>query len=62
MLCIIIMTMGVLFNWFGLSANGVRGVALSVAGVYLITTLISYALSKGEANEMTNALKNLNDD
>ena len=61
-LCIIIMTMGVLFNWFGLSANGVRGVALSVAGVYLITALISYALSKGEADEMTNALKNLNDD
>jgi hypothetical protein len=54
--------MGVLFNWFGLSAKGVRGVALSVAGVYFITALISYALSKGEANEMTNALKNYSDD
>ena len=61
-LCVIIMTMGVLFNWFGLSANGVCGVGLSVAGVYFITALISYALSKGEANEMTNALKKYSDD
>ncbi len=61
-LCVIIMTMGVLFNWFRLSANGVRGVGLSVAGVYLITAIISYALSKGEANEMTNALKKYSDD
>ena len=61
-LCIIIMTLGTLFDWFDLTASGCVAVALSVAGVYLITAVISYILSKSEADEMTNALKNYKDD
>ncbi|SES43665.1 hypothetical protein SAMN04487884_1564 [Butyrivibrio fibrisolvens] len=35
-------------------------VVLSVAGVYLIATVISIILSKGEADEMTKALRYFN--
>ncbi len=56
-LCVIIMTLGTLFNWFELTLQGCLGVVLSVAGVYLISAVISYVLSKGEADEMTDALK-----
>ena len=56
-LCVIIMTLGKFFDWFELSLSGCVVVALSVAGVYLITAVISYLLSKSEADEMTKALK-----
>ncbi len=56
-LCVIIMTLGTLFNWFDLSLSGCIIVALSVAGVYLVAAVISYLLSKSEADEMTKALK-----
>ena len=59
-LCVIIMTLGVFFDWFNFSVKGGIGVALSVAGVYFIASVTSYILSKGEANEMTNALKRFN--
>ena len=59
-LCVIIMTLGVLFDWFNFSVKGGIGVVLSVAGVYFIAYVTSYILSKGEANEMTNALKRFN--
>lgn len=62
LLCIIIMTLGNIFNWFELSVTGCITVALSVAGVYLIATVISIILSKSEADEMTRALKNFNDE
>jgi hypothetical protein len=55
------MTLGNHFNWFELSLSGCLTVALSVAGVYLIATVISYAFSKSEADEMTSALKNFKD-
>ena len=55
-LCVIIMTLGKFFDWFELSLSGCVVVALSVAGVYLITAVISYLLSKSEADEMTKAL------
>ena len=61
-LCIIIMTLGTLFNWFELSLSGGILVVASVAGVYFITAVISYLLSKNEADEMTNALKNYNEE
>ncbi len=61
-LCIIIMGLGSLFNWFELSLKGALLVAVSVAGVYCITTVISYIMSKNEANEMTDALKNFKDE
>ena len=61
-LCIIIMGLGSLFNWFELSLKGALLVAVSVAGVYCITTVISYIMSKNEANEMTDALKNYKDE
>ncbi|MCR5418404.1 MAG: DUF3021 domain-containing protein [Lachnospiraceae bacterium] len=61
-LCIIIMTLGVWFDWFSLTKGGVLLVVLSVAGVYFITAVISYILSRGEAREMTNALKNYRED
>ena len=57
-LCVIIMTLGALFNWFDLSLKGAMFVALSVAGVFIITAFISHILSRFEADEMTNALKN----
>ncbi len=60
LLCVIIMGLGSIFNWFDLSITGCIMVALSVAGVYLIATVISIILSKGEADEMTKALKNFN--
>jgi hypothetical protein len=56
-LCVIIMTLGTRFNWFELTLQGGLAVTLSVAGVYIISAVISYMLSKGEADEMTNALK-----
>ena len=59
-LCVIIMTLGVLFDWFNLSVKGGIGVGLSVAGVYFLASVTSYILSKEEANEMTNALKKFN--
>ncbi|MBQ3796881.1 MAG: DUF3021 family protein [Butyrivibrio sp.] len=60
-LCIIIMTLGTLFDWFELTLSGCAGVVLSVAGVYLIAAVISYLLSKSEADEMTKALKDFKD-
>ena len=56
-LCVIIMVVGTLFDWFDPTPKGMVGIALSVAGVYIIATVISYLLSKGEADEMTDALK-----
>ena len=50
------------FDWFELTLNGCIMVALSVAGVYLIATVISIILSKGEADEMTKALKHFNNE
>lgn len=61
-LCVIIMGLGSLFNWFELSLKGALLVALSVAGVFCITTVISYIMSRNEANEMTDALKNFKDE
>lgn len=61
-LCIIIMTLGTLFDWFELTLQGGLTVALSVAGVYFISAVISYVLSKGEADEMTIALRQYNED
>ena len=58
-LCVIIMGLGNLFDWFELSVTGGISVVLSVAGVYLIATVVSIVLSKSEADEMTRALKNL---
>ena len=60
-LCVIIMTLGTLFDWFELSLSGCIAVALSVAGVYFIAAVISYLLSKSEADEMTRALKDFED-
>lgn len=60
-LCVIIMTLGTLFDWFEFSLSGCLAVVLSVAGVYLITAVISYLLSKSEADEMTKALKDFKD-
>ena len=57
-LCAIIMTLGTLFDWFELTLKGCLSVVLSVAGVYFISALISYLLSKGEADEITAAIKN----
>ena len=56
-LCVIIMVLGTIYDWFNLTLKGGIMVALSVAGVYLITSVIAYLLSKGEADEMTKALK-----
>ena len=61
-LCVVIMGLGSLFSWFELSAQGILGVALSVAGVFGITAFISYILSRNEANEMTDALRNFKDE
>ncbi|MBP5184653.1 MAG: DUF3021 family protein [Lachnospiraceae bacterium] len=61
-LCAIIMTLGTLFEWFEFSPKGALTVALSVAGVYFVSFIISYILSKGEADEMTKALNNLKDE
>lgn len=61
-LCVIIMGLGSIFNWFDLSITGCIMVALSVAGVYLIATIISIILSKGEADEMTKAIKKYSDE
>ena len=61
-LCASITVLGTLFDWFELTLRGFIGMALSVAGVYFITAVISYFLSKGEADEMTNALRNYKDE
>lgn len=61
-LCVIIMSLGSLFDWFEFSPTGCLAVALSVAGVYFIAVVISYILSKSEAIQMTNALKNFNEE
>ena len=45
-LCVIIMTLGTRFNWFELTLQGGLAVTLSVAGVYIISAVISYMLSK----------------
>ena len=61
-LCVIILVLGVMFDWFDLTLKGCGSVAATVAMVYAIATVISTVLSKGEANEMTNALKNYKDE
>ena len=61
-LCAIIMTLGTLFNWFEFTLKGALTVVLSVAGVYFLSFIITYILSKGEADEMTKALDNLKDE
>jgi hypothetical protein len=58
-LCAVILVMGVWFNWFEFTLTGCLSVALSVAGVYFIATVLSYLLSKSEADEMTRALKEM---
>lgn len=58
-LCAAIMTLGTLFNWFERSLSGGIKVAISVAGVYFIAAVVSYLISKSDADEMTNALKEI---
>ncbi|MCR4788796.1 MAG: DUF3021 family protein [Lachnospiraceae bacterium] len=60
-LCLIILGLSLLFGWFDTSIKSAFKVALSVAGVYVITAAVSYVLSKNEADEMTDALKNFED-
>ncbi|MCR4618966.1 MAG: hypothetical protein K5669_12370 [Lachnospiraceae bacterium] len=61
-LCAIIMVLGNLFDWFSLTLKGALGMALSVAGVYIVTAVISIILSRGEAKAMTDALKKFNEE
>lgn len=61
-LCAIIMALGTYFNWFELSASGFFKLTLSVAGVYFVSFLLSYILTKAEADEMTDALKHYGQD
>lgn len=61
-LCVIIMTMGIRFDWFDFTPSGCLAVLLSVAGVYLIAAAISYFLSRSEAAEMTRALREFEDE
>ena len=61
-LCAIIMALGTSFGWFEFTTKGCLIVVLSVAGVYFISALTSYILSKGEAKELTDALKKYSDE
>ncbi len=58
---IVMAIIGISFGWFDFSVKGILTIGLSVGGVYLFTVLISSALSKGEAQKMNEALKNLDD-
>ncbi len=61
-LCATIMLLGTSFGWFERSLKGGITVAISVAGVYFLSAVITYVLSKGEADEMTDALKKYRDE
>jgi hypothetical protein len=58
---IVMAIIGISFGWFDFSVKGILTIGLSVGGVYLFTVLISLMLSKGEAQKMNEALKNLDD-
>ena len=62
LLCVVIMVLGVMFDWFEPTLKGACGVMLSVAGVYIFSALVAYALSKGEAAAMNDALKDFKDE
>ena len=61
-LCVIIMVLGIFFDWLDPTLKGALSVIVSVAVVYFIATVTSYILSKGEADEMTDALKKYKDE
>ena len=58
---IVMAIIGISFGWFDFTVKGILTIGLSVGGVYLFTVLISLMLSKGEAQKMNEALKNLDD-
>ncbi len=57
-LCAIVFFGGTGFGWFDTSVSGFLSVVLSVAFVYVFTTVISVILTHKETNILNDALKN----
>ena len=49
------------FGWIPLDANGILNMALSVAGVYLCTTVLTILTGMQDANKMNEALNKFKD-
>lgn len=60
-LLIIMTVLGKSFGWIGLDCKGIAIMALSVAGVYICTTVLSIVLGTQEAKKMNEALNAFKD-
>ena len=59
-LCIVMITMGLLFDWISFNISEILGMTVSVALIYAFTFTVSYITSKNDADEMNRILKNKN--
>lgn len=58
-LFVTMLVLGNLFDWVSCSVSGIITMALSVAGVYICTVLLMFALSTNDAKKMNEALKKI---
>ena len=56
LICVIMVTLGVLFGWMDLNIGGIIMMTVSVALVYLFTYAVSYISAKHQADEFNKAL------
>lgn len=56
LICVIMITLGVLFGWMDLNIGGIMMMTVSVALVYLFTYAVSYISAKHQADEFNRAL------
>lgn len=59
-LLVIMLVLGSKFEWIELNFRGILCMALSVAGVYIVVTILSIILGISEANKLNEALKSFN--
>ncbi len=60
LLCAIMVFLGIQFGWMQADLDGIVMMSIDVAVVYAIVLLFSFVLSKKEADEMNQALRNRN--
>lgn len=60
LLCSVMITLGVWFGWIKFSVLGALMMAIYVAAVYIIVSVLMYILAKKEADELNRALNERN--
>lgn len=57
----VMVAIGIVFDWIDFSAKGLSVMALSVAGVFIVTVVLSAVLGAVDAKKMNEALKDMRD-